>query len=166
MKKLLHCITLQLCLVALAQSQDKAIHYKELQKHLPVELFDFVSEDDPEGNMFEMNELSYSSASREYVKGESYLTISILDYKSASALYQASTMAWAGNMAYEDDEQKASSVTVDGMTGWLSYNKIDRESQLIIGCKERYLITILHSEAEDEGFVKKVVEKLNLNSLP
>lgn len=166
MKRSLLYFALQLGIVFLAQSQHKAIHYKELQKHLPGEIMGFISEGDPMGNMFDMNDMSYSSAAREYTKGDSYLTVTIVDYVGASNMYQASTMAWAGNMSYEDDEQKASSITVDGMPGWFSYNKIDKEAQLVLGYKDRYLITVVLSDAEDEELVKTIAEKLSLSNLP
>ncbi|ELR72975.1 hypothetical protein C900_00477 [Fulvivirga imtechensis AK7] len=166
MKRTLLYLTLQLSIVFLAQSQNKALHYKELQKHLPTEIMGYASEGDPMGNMFDMNDMSYSSAVREYAKGDSYLTVAIIDYIGASNMYQASTMAWAGNMSYEDDEQKASSITVDGMPGWFSYNKIDKEAQLILGYKDRYLITVSLTDTDDEDIVKTIVQKLGLSKLP
>lgn len=165
MKKIL-TLSLLLSIAFLANGQGKAIHYKDLQKHLPSEILGFISEDEPEGNMFEMNELSYSSASRSYSMGGSYLEITIMDYTNAAAMYQTSTMAWAGNMSYEDDEQKASSITVDGVPGWYTYNKVGKEAQLLLGYKDRYLISITHSETDDEDTVKEIAKKLNLTSLP
>ncbi|UII34389.1 hypothetical protein LVD17_11270 [Fulvivirga ulvae] len=147
-------------------AQDKAVHYKELQKHLPESLAGFTAEGDPDGNMFEMNEMSYSSAMREYSKGDSFLTITIMDYRGAASIYQGTTMAWTGNMAYEDEEQKAHSVTINGMNGWFSYNKADKESTLILGINGRYLITINITDNEDEDLAEEISRALNLKSLP
>lgn len=149
-----------------ALGQSKVIHYKELQKHLPQELLGYTAEGDPQGNMFEMNDMSYSSALQEYTKGESTLSITIMDYQGAASMYQASTMAWANGMSYEDDEQKAHGITIDNMNGWLSYNKVDQETQLIMGCKDRYLVTINITNNSNEDLAKDVFNALKLSDLP
>ena len=153
MKRILICLLL-LAGTAL-HAQDKAVHYKELQKHLPESVSGFVAEGDPSGNMFEMNDMSYSSAVREYKKGDSWLTITIMDYQGAASMYQASTMAWANSMSYEDEEQKAHSVTVDGVNGWFSYNKSNQETLLILGVSGRYLITINITDNSDENLASR-----------
>ncbi|MBL6449767.1 hypothetical protein JMN32_25880 [Fulvivirga sp. 29W222] len=165
MKKTLLYLAL-LLLGAAVQAQNKAVHYKELQKHLPASLAGFSAESAPEGNMFEMNEMSYSSAMREYSKGNSWLTITIMDYKGAAEMYEGSTMAWNNSMSYEDDQQKAHSVSINGMNGWFSYDKHNQESTLILGINGRYLITINITENADESLAEKVSKDLDLDSLP
>ncbi|GAA0892438.1 hypothetical protein GCM10009122_21170 [Fulvivirga kasyanovii] len=149
-----------------AYAQDKAVHYKELQKHLPESLAGFTAEGDPDGNMFEMNDMSYSSAMREYSKGDSYLTVTIMDYKGAASMYQGSTMAWNNSMSYEDEEQKAHSVSINGMNGWFSYDKSNKETTLLLGINGRYLVTINITENEDEDLAENIAKTLNLNGLP
>lgn len=165
MKKILLYLVVLMCGTAV-HAQDKAVHYKELQKHLPESLAGFTAEGDPDGNMFEMNEMSYSSATREYRNGDSWLTITIMDYKGAASMYQGSTMAWSNGMSYEDEEQKAHSISIDGMNGWLSYDKSNKETSLFLGINERYLVTLNITENDDEGLAEKIANSLNLKALP
>lgn len=165
MKKSLLYLILLMCGTAV-YAQEKAIHYKELQKHLPESLAGFTAEGDADGNMFETNEMSYSSATREYSKGDSWLTITIMDYKGAASMYQGSTMAWSNGMSYEDEEQKAHGVSIDGMNGWFSYDKSGKESSLILGINERYLVTVNITENDDEGLAEKIASSLDLKNLP
>ncbi len=159
-------ITLLLCsLVMSVAGQDKAINYKELQEILPDAPLGYNTAGDPDGASFEMEGMSYSTASQEYEKGESYLTITLVDYQGAAAMYSMAAMAWSSGMAFEDDEQIANSVELNGHKGWQSYEKSDKISNLIIGYKDRYLVTIQASDV-DKDFAQLVFKQLDLNKLP
>ena len=146
--------------------QDKAIDYKELQKKLPDNINGYAVDGDPDGSSFEMNGMSYSTASKSYKKGDAELTIMIADYRGAASIYQASTIAWANGMSYEDDHQEAHGVSIEGSNGWFTLNKDENRAQLIVAYKNRYLVTIDASDTSDEGFVKAILQKLDLGSLP
>ena len=146
-------------------SQEKAVNYKELQKMLPSSISGYSPAGDPDGSSFEMNGMSYSTAVQDYENGESELTISIHDYQGAEAMYSTATMAWSMGMSFEDDEQSAKGVNIDGAQGWHVYQKEDRTSELMVGYKERYLITIVVTESDKEKAIE-IFKKLDLSKLP
>lgn len=163
--KVIFSTALLLISVISGLAQEKAINYKELQKVLPSSIMGYTPVGDPDGSTFEMNEMSYSTAAQDYESGDSELSISIHDYQGASAMYTSTTMAWGMGMSYEDDEQSAKGVDIDGAQGWHVYQKEDHSSELMIGYKERYLITIVVSEADKDKAID-IFKKLDLSKLP
>ncbi len=152
------------CFTVSAFSQDKAIHYTELQKYLPSELMGYSHSADPDGSSFEMNGMSYSTAIQKYGKGDSEMDITIIDYHGALTMYSAASMAWGAGMSFEDADQKAEGTEIDGHKGWQVYDKKDQTTQLMLGVKDRYLVTI---EADgDPQFARLVFSKLDLSRLP
>lgn len=152
-------------LVATAQD-DKAVSYKELQKHLPDKVADFTAIDEPEGQSMSMNGMSYSAASQGYMKGDVKMTISLMDYKGAGSLYTAAAMAWTTTMEYEDDEQKVSGFKDGDFHGLISVGKEYKEVSLTTGYKGRYLIQIEVQGSDNEAKVKEILKKLSLADLP
>ncbi len=146
-------------------AQEKAINYKELQKMLPASIMGYSPVGDPDGSSFEMNGMSYSTAVQDYENGDSELTISVHDYQGAAAMYSSTTMAWGMGMSFEDDEQSANGVDINGSKGWHVYQKEDHVSELMVGHKDRYLITIVVSESDKEKAVE-IFKKLDLSKLP
>ncbi|QSE98533.1 hypothetical protein [Fulvivirga lutea] len=146
-------------------AQEKAADYKELQKSIPSTIKGYQLVDEIEGSSFEMSGMSYSTASARYEKGDSQLEIAIMDYQGASALYTSAAMAWSAGMKYEDDEQKAYGVSYDNAQGWLAFQKEDNTSELVVGFKERYIITVMVTEAT-ENQAEEIYKQLNLNNLP
>lgn len=153
------------CGSILTYAQDKAINYKELQKYLPSEIMGYSPSSEVDGNSFEMNGMSYSTAVQDYKKGNSELTISIMDYQGATNLYTAATMAWSMGMSFEDDEQKAGGIQIDDFTGWLVYQKDKKASELVLGYKDRYIITIVVSGV-DEDYARSILQTSDLDDLP
>ena len=163
--KVLISTTLILISVISGLAQEKAINYKELQKMLPTSIMGYTLVDDPNGSSFEMNGMSYSTAVQDYESGDSELTISLIDYQGAAAMYSSTTMAWGMGMSFENDEQSAKGVDINGSKGWHVYQKEDHTSELMVGHKERYLITIVVTESDKEKAVE-VFKKLDLSKLP
>jgi hypothetical protein len=151
---------------SLVFSQEKALNYKELQKFLPSEIMGYTASEDIDGSSFEMNGMSYSTAQQTYEKGDSYLNIMIMDYQGAAAMYSAAAMTWSSGMSFEDDDQKANSVSIDGYSGWLVYEKQDHVSELLVGVKDRYLIQVEVSEVNDGILAQDIIKKLKLSDLP
>ncbi len=154
-----------ICGPSITFAQDKAINYKELQKYLPSEIMGYSPSNDVDGNSFEMNGMSYSTAVQDYKKGNSKLTISIIDYHGATNLYTAATMAWSMGMSYEDDDKKAGGIEIDDFKGWHVYEKKEKASELVLAFKERYIITIVVTDVS-EGFSKSILKASELDRLP
>lgn len=146
-------------------AQEKALNYKELQKVLPSSINGYNLSGDIDGSSFEMNDMSYSVASASYEKGDSELNISIMDYQGAKTLYMSASMAWSAGMKYEDDEQEAHGVDYENAKGWLVNGKVDNTSELVLGYKERYIITISITETSNNT-AESIYKSLNLKSLP
>jgi hypothetical protein len=163
--KIIFTSVLVLISVISGVSQEKAINYKELQKMLPSSIMGYSPSGDPDGSSFEMNGMSYSTAVQDYESGDSELTISLFDYQGAAAMYSSTTMAWGMGMSFEDDEQSAKGVDINGSKGWHVYQKEDHTSELMVGHKDRYLITIVVTEADQEKAIE-IFKKLDLSKLP
>lgn len=88
-----------------------------------------------------------------------------MDYQGAQTLYMSASMAWSAGMKYEDDEQEAHGVEYENAKGWLVNGKVDNTSELVLGYKERYIITISITETSNNS-AESIYKSLNLNSLP
>ena len=112
-----------------------------------------------------MNGMSYSSASVQYNKGDSDLSITIFDYQGAANMYSSASLAWVSGAKYEDDQQKAYGIEIDGFKGWFVLDKEDNSCETIVGYKDRYIITVNVTNV-DEEFAKSLFKELNLKDLP
>ncbi|MEM7106672.1 MAG: hypothetical protein AAF519_00505 [Bacteroidota bacterium] len=151
--------------VAVAQD-NKAVSYKELQKHLPGKIAGFTASGDPDGQSMSMNGMSYAMASQDYEKDKEQMTVTIMDYKGAGSLYSAAAMAWTMNMEYEDDEKKVSSFKDGDFHGMIEVGKEYKEVTITSGYKERYFVQIQIQGSDDESSARKVLKELRLTNLP
>ncbi len=164
MKKLL--IILLFC-AAIVSAQDKvtALPFAELLKVIPSDINGFSLTGKPDGMNMTMGEMSYSSATKEFVKGEQVLKITVNDFIGYVSMYQAS-FGMAEGFSFEDADTKTYLETVDGVKSLISIDKKDKNTNIISGYKDRYLVIIEMSGTTNEDEVKAIFKKINLNSLP
>jgi hypothetical protein len=150
-----------------AKGDTLAIHYKELQKFLPNEIKGFSREGEMEGGSINMEDGSYSTASQRYRKGDTDLTISLVDYNSAIDMYEGLTGAWATGMSFEDDNQKTSGVSLlnNKAKGMETFGKKDRRCELMAGVSSRFYLHIVVSNTDNPGLCKEIAEGLDLGAL-
>ncbi len=164
MKKTSILLTLFLFVASFLYAQDKAVDYKTLQAKIPSSIKGYSQKGDADGMNMDMNGMSWSSATKKFSKGEKSLTVTIIDYQGASAMYTGFAMAWGNTMHFEDESSIAGTTTVDGFKGMENYDKKDKSSTLVLGVHDRYYVSI---EADENlNFVKSVVSSLKLSSLP
>ncbi len=164
MKKISILLTLFLFAASFLYAQDKAIDYKVLQSKIPNTIKGYTQDGDPDGMNMDMGGMSWSSATKEFSKGDKSLTVTIIDYQGASEMYTGFAMAWGNSMHFEDETNITGTTTVNGFSGVESYDKKDKSSTLILGVHDRYYVSI--EVDEDLNFIKSVASALKLSSLP
>ncbi len=162
MKKFLAVL---LITVTSASAQDKALPFADLLKIIPSEIDGFKVTGKPDGMNMTMGEMSYSSAHKEFVKGEQKLIITVSDFKGYASMYQAS-FGMADGFNYEDSDSKTYSETVGSMKTVITIDKDDNKVNIIAGYKERYLVVIEMRGSKSDDFVKNTLKKINLDDLP
>ena len=163
MKKVSIVFMLALMTMSIVHGQDKAVDYKTLQEKIPSSIKGYSQDGDPDGMNMDMNGMSWSSATRQFINGDKSLTITIIDYHGAVNMYNGFAMAWGNSMHFENDESIGGTTTVDGFMGVENYDKRDKSSSLVLGVHDRYYVSI--EADEDLDFVKSVASSLNLGSL-
>jgi hypothetical protein len=150
-----------------AKGDTLAIHYKELQKFLPAEIKGFTRAGEMEGGSINMEDVSYSTASQRYRKGDADLTITLMDYNNAIDMYEGLTGAWATGMSFEDDNQKTSGVSLlnNKAKGVEVFGKKDRRCELMAGISSRFYLQIVVRNTDNPGLCKEIAEGLNLSAL-
>ena len=150
-----------------AKGDTLAIHYKELQKFLPAEIKGFTREGEMEGGSMNMEDVSYSSASQRYRKGDANLTIMLVDYNNAIDMYEGLSNAWATGMSYEDDNQKANGVSLvnNKVKGMEVFVKKDRRCELMAGMAGRFYLQIIVRNTDNPSLCKEIAEDLDLKAL-
>lgn len=150
-----------------AKGDTLAIHYKELQKFLPAEIKGFTREGEMEGGSINMEDVSYSTASQRYSKGDAELTISLMDYNNAVDMYEGLAGAWATGMSYEDDNQKTNGVSLvdNKVKGVEVFAKKDQRCELMAGISSRFYLQIVVRNTDNPGLCKEIAEGLNLKAL-
>ncbi len=146
-------------------SSDEALNYKELQTYLPKNIKGYQAEGGPEGQSLNAQGMSFSQASQTYTKDGQEMQISIIDYHLADVLLGTIMAGW--NMSFENDEEKAGSVSLKGgnLKGWEVYKKKDREATLSLAINERFLLNINAEGQDGTDFIKSVVEALDIDAL-
>ena len=150
-----------------AKGDTLAIHYKELQKFLPKEIKGFSREGEMEGTSINMEDGSYSMASQRYRKGNEDLTISLVDYNNAIDMYEGLEGTWASGMSFEDDNQKASGVSLQNnkVKGMQFFAKKEHRCELMAGISGRFYLQIMVRNTDNPGLCKEIAEGLNLSAL-
>jgi hypothetical protein len=150
-----------------AKGDTLAIHCKELQKYLPTEIKGFTREGEMEGGSINMEDMSYSSASQRYRKGDSNLTISLMDYNNAVDMNEGLAGAWATGMSYEDDNQRTNGVSLvnNKVKGVESFAKKDRRCELMAGISGRFYLQITVNNTDNPSLCKEIAEEMDLRAL-
>ena len=142
------------------------IHYKDLEKFLPVAIEGYDMED-PEGSTLKMAGLSVSSATAEYTSANGdYIRVSILDYNAAPSLYKTETAMWGKGITIDSYDEYAKSFSLNNsLNGWESFEKINKKAIVVVGIGNRILITIEANNQSDAEKAKDILAFMNLKSL-
>ncbi|HEY8402419.1 MAG TPA: hypothetical protein VIK89_14220 [Cytophagaceae bacterium] len=147
-----------------AKGDTLAMPYQELQKYLP-SISGYEIDGEAKGSTTNMPGMSFSSIEQIYRKDDNRVKVSLIDYNAAYTMYTAATAIWSTGMSFEDNSQKANSVTIDGLSGWEVFKKNEKSAELILGVGDRFLLTITADGQENTDFVKSIAKDMELESL-
>lgn len=145
-----------------------ALPYKELQKFLPETVAGFATADAPAGQTMQMPGMHYSQASRAYHQGDKQdLTVTIVDYNGAGALFSAASGLMALGMEMEDDDQRMNSADLGqkGLKALETYGKKDRKATIVVAVNDRFIATVEATDQPDTEAVKAVAKSMNYDEL-
>jgi len=145
-----------------------ALPYKELEKYLPETVPGFATADAPAGQTMQMPGMHYSQASRAYHQGDKQdLTVTIVDYNGAGALFSAASGIMALGMEMEDDNQRMNSADMGqkGLKALETYGKKDRKATVVVAVNDRFIATVEATDQPDTEAVKAVAKSLNYDEL-
>ena len=148
-----------------AKGDTLALHYTELQKYLPTISGYTMAE--PDGGSVNMNGMSYSNAEGKYKneKGKR-VTVSIVDYNQAYALYSTATAMWAMGLSVDSKSEKACGFKIDeSRGGWESYKKKSKKAEVTLGVGDRFWIHVEADDQENTDFVKEIAKSIDLTKL-
>jgi hypothetical protein len=144
-----------------------ALNYKELQKYLPASPAGFVPAGQPEGQSTNMANVHMSTASQQYQKGDQTVTVALVDYNGAAALFMGATAMMNNGLEIEDDQQLMRSLKLDrpGVKALETLDKQEHKATVTMGVGDRFLVTVEASGQQDTELVKTVANSLDLDAL-
>jgi len=145
---------------------SSALHYETLQGFLPQSL-DGYEALEPDGATLNMRGMSYSSASIEFHNAVGgHVKITLMDYRTASQLYQMATMAWTHGVSIDTPEEQAKGIKVtENIGGWQSFKKKSGEATVILGIGNRFLLTVEADNQESAEAALNIAKSMNLEKL-
>lgn len=140
-----------------------AMPYKKLQEYLPASINGYTAEA-PTGESINMPGASYSNARARFTKGNDEVTITIMDYNQAFALYQGAIALWSMGMSVDNDQETAKGYNpnLELSGGWERYGKQDKSADLLLGVGSRFFIEIKASNQSNTDFVKSIANAMKL----
>ncbi len=144
-----------------------ALHYKELAEFMP-DIAGFTSEDGPKGNINKAMGLSISTSKQKFTndKGEQ-ISISIVDYVGASAMYSLAAAAIKSDFYSESDDEliRTLDLGIDDVIGMEVLQKDKKEAVLTVGVGDRFLITMSGENQEDTEQLKDILKGMDLATM-
>ena len=140
-----------------------AMHYKKLQEYLPASISGYTAEA-PTGESINMPGASYSNAHIRFTKGNDEVTVNIIDYNQAFAMYQGVIALWSMGMSVDNDRETAKGYNpnLELSGGWEKYDKQNKAAELLLGIGSRFFIEIKASNQTNTDFVKSVANSMKL----
>lgn len=144
-----------------------ALPYKELQRYLPAAVSGFATADAPAGQTMQLPGMHYSQATRAYHAGNKRLTVTLVDYNGAAALFTAASGLMALGMEMEDDNQRMNSADLGqpGLKAIETYGKQDHKATMLVAVNDRFIATVEANDQPDTEAVKAVAKSLDYAEL-
>jgi hypothetical protein len=154
-----------------AKGDTLPINFRELQKYLPDELAGYTGQK-PQGESMNMMGLSYSEASRRYVKtGEDgkkeFITISIMDYNAAISMFTAAASWWSTGYSFENADGYAKSFDpgIEDCYGYEEYNSKRKDAKITLALAYRLIFTIEGSNQSGTDKLKNILKQVDIKGL-
>lgn len=78
---------------------------------------------------------------KNYQKGKSELTITLMDYRNAPQIYNSTVDVWTKSNEVNNESIRAGRLKVRGFNGWQSIRKEEKASEVIVAVNGRYIVT-------------------------
>jgi hypothetical protein len=145
----------------------KAMHYEELMKYLPNEIDGYTLEGDPHGESIEAGPTSYSTVHKKFINDNNErIIIKLVDYNAAVNMFNMATMMWSTGLKVDTSDELAQSYNInDDISGWESFKKNSGAASLILGIKDRFLLTVEADKQENCDNVKSIAKSMDLDKL-
>jgi len=149
------------------KNTSEVIPYQELADYLP-NMNNYKVFNEPNGQTLKAFGVSYSQLTQKYetLEGQK-MSITIVDYNTAAALYAIAATALKSDFYLDNDEELVQSFDMgnDDIMGLESYKKKQRKANLILGVGSRFFITIEADNQQDTEFVKSVIQNMPLDKM-
>ncbi len=148
------------------QAQDVALlSPTKMLKLMPKRIKGFQQIIDPKALEMKVGTLTYTLCEENFNDGKRSIKILLFDFKEASIMYNQATRKWNKQSTMEFDSLVERSVMIRNCSGWESFNKHNRTSQLFLGICERFFLTITGENVNlDE--LRKVLDDFPLEEFP
>lgn len=148
------------------QAQDVALlSPTKILKLIPNRIQRFQQTIDPKALQMKVGTLTYTLCEKNFNDGNRTVKILLFDFKEASIMYTQATRKWNNQLTIESDSLVDRSVIILNCTGWESFNKRNQTSQLFLGIRDRFLLT-LTGEKMELGELRKVLDEFSLEEFP
>ena len=143
-----------------------SLPYKELQQFLPKEVSGYTA-GELSGSSQKMSGISFSSAEREFIKGEDRVKVTLMDYNGANQLYEGFAAMESLGIEREDDEViiGPTALKVDGVKGMDTFKKKEGLAEMSLVTGGRFLVTLSATKQKDMEFLNSVAEGIDLEKL-
>ncbi len=143
-----------------------AMPYKKLQEYLPSAPSGYTAEA-PAGESMNMPGASYSQARIRFTKGNDEITVTLMDYNQAYAIYQGAVAVWGLGMEFDNDTETAKGYKLpyELSGGWERFEKMSKYATLSLGIGSRFFVEIKASNQTNTDFVKSVAQSMKLEEL-
>lgn len=148
------------------QAEDtEVLPSEELIKYFPPSIDGYTS-GEPTGDTLKINDANYSSAKIDYSNNNNHITISLLDYKAVFEKCSMSPDMGDSDMKVDTEEELSQIVSLgENIRGWETYQKKSNTASLMVGIKNRFLLTIDATNQKNTEFLKEIAQSIDLKKL-
>jgi len=149
----------------LAQTSEHVLAAEEVIKLIPDRIKGFEQLIDPKASQTKIGSLTYALCEKSFSKGRKSIKILLFDYKEAPIMYTQAMREWGNRISIESDTLVFRSIVMENSTGWESYHRINRTSQIFLGICDRFFLMMTGQNVELE-LLKKALLEIRVEKFP
>lgn len=158
-------LLLLLSTIAHIQAQSGGSSTEKLKKWLPDNITGYVTDAETYAAELKRGDEPYYICAKKYNKGESSISIVVLDYINHTQSIQAKLASWVEGKKEENSAGSTFHTIIAGVKADEITDKTKNSTQLTLYYGNRYQIT-LSATTESSAFLKGVAENLQFSKLP
>jgi hypothetical protein len=150
-----------------ANNPTSSSNCRELKKHLPASIAGYAADGRAEGQAMQLTGMHYATVKQHYKKGHETMSVQLLDYREAAAMFSAASAMMNVGMEMENDEQlmRGVNVGIPGVKAYETLGKKDHKASLVLGVSDHFFIAIEASGQHDTELVRAAAHNLDFASL-